>query len=781
VQVVEFVAYLHRRGRKLDGPSSYVEVMWKSGAAGTIVQRKGGAYDLQCRFCQRNFKSTYPNRFLQHLLQEPGGLAPCPVTEFADEHKLLVRQLSDNDRAKRLKRATSPESSQASGLLSWISNGKQEVADLATASMVAETGISMNAVSHPAFVEFVRAAIAVGSSWRPPSRATITRRIPEVKKMIKDKLHGLSAARQHTGCSLSSDGWSNVQRRPLMNVVLSWPDGQEFLGVVDCSTSDWRDGESGHGHVPTKDARFIVDSIKMLASSVDVSEIVAVFMDNAAPCRAALSILEQEWPSVFGVGCLAHALDLVLEDIGKIEWVKDTIAAAKKIVKVIRGSHWSLGLFRNVGSQLKEKRSLLFPGETRFGTVGILLTRLVELREVLLATVGHNRWHSKVLALDREGKAAAQEVKNTINDAIGTFWPAVRLLIKIFMPIVDVMRMADSMVPCIGKVYYRVAALATHVEALAGNELARDEVHQQRDARARNRQARFHPRGPLQGIANLSAGDQGETSEDGESASPLTAEDRDYILDSINRRWELVHSPIHSAGLLLDPEYRLHDYSWNRDIQGDWEVVVNKMIGSGPGQQPLRDLVTCQLVEYRDGTGPFADVTIFASASTLPAHKWWRVFGRAAAPELAKIAVKVLAQVASSSCCERNWSTFSFIHSKLRNRMSVKLAEDLVYIHSNMKLVHRQDRIKSKTASSERDKAIIWEWYPESDEADDEAEDSLAAQEGDSTGEEFPETPTVTPRSSQVDPSTPVSSHASGDAMRQAYMEGGFYPPPHIL
>ena len=31
--------------------------------------------------------------------------------------------------------------------------------------------------------------------------------------------------------------------------------------------------------------------------------------------------------------------------------------------------------------------------------------------------------------------------------------------------------------------------------------------------------------------------------------------------------------------------------------------------------------MTCELVEYRDGTGPFADVTIFASASTLPAHK----------------------------------------------------------------------------------------------------------------------------------------------------------------
>ena len=526
-------------------------------------------------------------------------------------------------------------------------------------------------------------------------------------------------------------------------------------------------------------------------SRVDPQDIVAIFMDNAAPCRAALSILEQEWPSVFGVGCLAHALDLVLEDIGKLQWAKDCITSAKKVVKVIRGSHWSLGLFRHVSKHLQDGRSLLLPGDTRFATVSILLTRLLELRPVLLSTVGHPRWHEKVITMDRDSKVAAQEVKKIVDDASGEFWPAVRLIIKIFSPIVNVMRMADSLSPCIGKVYYRVSGISDYVEALSGNVDSQREVDGQRAARARNRQGRYIAQGRLQGIVGRhgsessmhGASDQGEPFEDGESTAPLTTEDRDYILDSINRRWELIHSPIHSGGLLLDPEYRLHDYSGNSDIQRDWDVVLNKMIGSGPMHQQKRDLVTCQLVEYRDGTGPFADVTIFASASTLPAHKWWRVFGRTAAPDLAEIAVKLLSQVASSSCCERNWSTFSFIHSKLRNRMSVKLAEDLVYIHTNMKLVHRQDRIKGKAASSERDKAIIWEWYPESDEADDEEEEFLAVQEGEATGEERSETPTDTPRSSQADSSMPenVSSAQRAEALRQGYMEGGFYPPPHTF
>ena len=43
---------------------------------------------------------------------------------------------------------------------------------------------------------------------------------------------------------------------------------------------------------------------------------------------------------------------------------------------------------------------------------------------------------------------------------------------------------------------------------------------------------------------------------------------------------------------------------------------------------------------------------------------------------------KVLNQVASSSC-ERSWSAYDFIHSKLRNKLASSRAEDLVYVYSN--------------------------------------------------------------------------------------------------
>jgi hypothetical protein len=57
---------------------------------------------------------------------------------------------------------------------------------------------------------------------------------------------------------------------------------------------------------------------------------------------------------------------------------------------------------------------------------------------------------------------------------------------------------------------------------------------------------------------------------------------------------------------------------------------------------------------------------------------------------LKALALKLLGQPASSSSCERNWSTYGFIDSALRNRLTPPCAEDLVFVHSNMRLLSRK-------------------------------------------------------------------------------------------
>jgi hypothetical protein len=50
-----------------------------------------------------------------------------------------------------------------------------------------------------------------------------------------------------------------------------------------------------------------------------------------------------------------------------------------------------------------------------------------------------------------------------------------------------------------------------------------------------------------------------------------------------------------------------------------------------------------------------------------------------------------VSQCASTTGCERNWSTFAFIHTKVRNRLTYEKLHKLVYINYNLKTQNSLD------------------------------------------------------------------------------------------
>jgi hypothetical protein len=65
-------------------------------------------------------------------------------------------------------------------------------------------------------------------------------------------------------------------------------------------------------------------------------------------------MLEEKHPTIWWTPCVAHCLDLMLEDIGKIEWVKKCVEQAKFITRYIYNHTWVLNLMRknNGGREL---------------------------------------------------------------------------------------------------------------------------------------------------------------------------------------------------------------------------------------------------------------------------------------------------------------------------------------------------------------------------------------------------------------------------------------------
>ena len=70
--------------------------------------------------------------------------------------------------------------------------------------------------------------------------------------------------------------------------------------------------------------------------------------------------------------------------------------------------------------------------------------------------------------------------------------------------------------------------------------------------------------------------------------------------------------------------------------------------------------------------------------------KLWVIIHGTSVPILQSITLKLLGQPCSSSCCKRNWSTYNFIHSMKRKKLTPQRAKNLAFVHNNLQLLSRK-------------------------------------------------------------------------------------------
>ncbi|CAD6249621.1 unnamed protein product [Miscanthus lutarioriparius] len=116
--------------------------------------------------------------------------------------------------------------------------------------------------------------------------------------------------------------------------------------------------------------------------------------------------------------------------------------------------------------------------------------------------------------------------------------------------------------------------------------------------------------------------------------------------------------------------------------------------------------LTRELRIFRRGEGDFGRPTakndrqhMLAAAFNSLFHidEWWETYDRSA-PNLQKLALRVLSQTCSASGCEISWSMFEHVHSKKRNRLEHQRLNDIVFVHCNLRL-----RQRSKTSTRNYD------------------------------------------------------------------------------
>jgi hypothetical protein len=118
------------------------------------------------------------------------------------------------------------------------------------------------------------------------------------------------------------DGWTDGKGRTLLNFLVHCPRGTMFLKSVDASAY-------------VKDATLLCDLLYGFIQEVGLQHVVQVITNNATNYVAAGRMLMSRYPTLFWTPCANHFLDLMLEDMGKIDWIKDAIDSMRSITKFI--------------------------------------------------------------------------------------------------------------------------------------------------------------------------------------------------------------------------------------------------------------------------------------------------------------------------------------------------------------------------------------------------------------------------------------------------------------
>lgn len=394
-------------------------------------------------------------------------------------------------------------------------------------------------------------------------------------------------------------------------------------------------GELFLGSVDTtgneKTAEYMASIMDKFIEQVGPHNVVQICTDNASSMLKASQIITNKHPQIYIQGCAAHAMDLLLEDWGKATWIKETLDKAKYLVRFVKNRQMPLAVFR----KHEAKFTLLLPGQTRFASNFIMIDRLIKVKEALEQSVVDPEWHAYVTKLRDSRKDRARTLSRNVKKLVLNehFWERCINFREMVAPVVYALREFDAKEPCMGKVRHILRDLEKHVLSLRNDPFNLD--------------------------------------------SDLA----DVAENDFYTRKRMITTDLHSAGALLNP-YLLRD----KDLADDPDAITacKRVLRKLCSPEAYPDVVN-EFIAFRHRNAPFHDMMDPKNLKCSP-YAWWDFEG-ACGKLLAPIAKRILAQTLSSSSCERNWSSYSFVHNKRRNRLLPKRANDLVYVYTNSRLL----------------------------------------------------------------------------------------------
>nr|KYP52836.1 hypothetical protein KK1_025222 [Cajanus cajan] len=280
-------------------------------------------------------------------------------------------------------------------------------------------------------------------------------------------------------------------------------------------------------------------------------------------------------------------------------------------------------------------REIVRPGVTRFVTQFLQLQATVQQKQGLRNMFNSEEFRQSKFGRDKNGLAFEARQIVIGND----FWSKANDILKVFEPLVKVLRLVDGdEKPTMG--FVPEFSVKHKAEGVLGQACGRRGVR------------------PSLGPKGCSA--------------KLGAE----------------------GGYFLNPQFQYgveHESDVYRETFEETKKVITKLDRNMDDQIKALN----SLLLFKDMGETFATPQAQRAWSRMNLAEWWLMFG-SCSPELQRLVIKVLSQTTLATNCERNWSTFIYIHTKTRNRLKYRKLQKLVITHYNMKLKMRHQMRKNQ-------------------------------------------------------------------------------------
>jgi hypothetical protein len=220
--------------------------------------------------------------------------------------------------------------------------------------------------------------------------------------------------------------------------------------------------------------------------------------------------------------------------------------------------------------------SLVSSGETRFATNFIMLQCMHEVKASLQQLVVSDAWGewNQKSSHEMEG----EEVHDILTSA--AFWKGVKELLAGSESIVCLLRQCNKGVPVVGKVYYAMFLIGKELGALK------------------------------------------EGTSEQHSGVKLSAVKYEQISWLWRKRWEYLHSNMHSARFVLEPEFQSAEYGQdqNAKVMQGFLNILEKLVPDADDQAKALQ----QLAQFRNQEGLFGRPGIQAAMRAMLGWKFWQ-------------------------------------------------------------------------------------------------------------------------------------------------------------